>query len=312
MKKKSIIIFNTILIILIIITILYYTYFKIKNRYIKELFTDNSFKLFTDFLKSQRLGYNENRINTNKDYINYSTLVDKLLVKDKLSNIPDLHLAKVLGVYNNTSEIDIDKLPDKFIIKVNHWSGTNLVVNKKEITDIEEFKKKIANRFDNKLDKVYTDSYEYLYRFIKPQLFIEEFLIMDHLEYRLHVIHGKVIYIYVKRADGNPEGENIFTIDWKELNVDANLNKIRFRYSKPFFINTLIHIAELLANKFIIDYARIDFFISDNKIYFAEFTMTPHALKYNYTPVEFDELLMEFYKTKNIDYNKINKYIREE
>lgn len=53
-----------------------------------------------------------------------------------------MHLAKVLGVYNNASEIDIDELPYKFIIKVNHWSGTNLVVNKKEITDIEEFKKK--------------------------------------------------------------------------------------------------------------------------------------------------------------------------
>lgn len=62
MKKKSIIIFNIILIILIIITILYSIYIKIKNRYIKELFTDNSSKLFTDFLKSQRLGYNENRI----------------------------------------------------------------------------------------------------------------------------------------------------------------------------------------------------------------------------------------------------------
>lgn len=68
MKKKLITIFNIILIILIIITILYYTYLKIKNRYIKELFADE--KSFTDFLKSQRLGYNKNRINTNKDYIN--------------------------------------------------------------------------------------------------------------------------------------------------------------------------------------------------------------------------------------------------
>jgi hypothetical protein len=112
---KKIIIINIILIILIIITILYSIYIKIKNRYIKELFTDE--KSFINFMKSQRLGYNENRINTNKDYINYSTLVDKLLVKDKVSNIPDLHVAKVLGIYKNTSEIDIDKLPDKFEIK---------------------------------------------------------------------------------------------------------------------------------------------------------------------------------------------------
>ena len=59
MKKKCIIL-NIILIILIIITTLYYIYQKIKYKYIKELFTDKKYKLFTDFLKSQRLVYNEN------------------------------------------------------------------------------------------------------------------------------------------------------------------------------------------------------------------------------------------------------------
>lgn len=38
--------------------------------------------------------------------------------------------------------------------------------------------------------------------------------------------------------------------------------------------------------------------------------MTPHALAYVIKPVEFDELLMKFYNTKKVDYNKINKYIR--
>lgn len=45
-------------------------------------------------MRFQRLGYNENRINTNKDYIEYSILVDKLLVKEKVSNIPDFTCGK--------------------------------------------------------------------------------------------------------------------------------------------------------------------------------------------------------------------------
>ena len=118
MKKKFIIILNLILIILNVITILYYINLKIKKRYIKELFIDKKYKLFSDFVKSQRLGYNKNRINKNKDYINNSILVDKLLVKDKIKelNIPDLYIAKVLGIYKNTSEINIDKLPNNFVI----------------------------------------------------------------------------------------------------------------------------------------------------------------------------------------------------
>lgn len=307
MRKKCIIALNIILIFFIIITILYNIYLKIK--YIKELFTDNSFKLFTDFLKSQRLVYNENRINTNKDYINYSTLVDKLLVKDKVSNIQDLHVAKVLRIYKNTSEIDMDILPDKFVIKLNHWSGDALVVNKKEINDIDIFKKNISQRFDDKLNQVYTDLYEYLYKFIKPQLFIEEFLNIDNIEYKFHLIRGKVIWIYVKNFKTNKT--NIYTKDWKELDIDASYNEERFKFDKPNNLNKIINIAELLANKFNIDYARIDFYTVDKKIYFGEFTMTPHALAYKITPVEFDELLMKFYNTKKIDYNKINKYIRK-
>lgn len=308
MRKKCIIALNIILIFFIIMTILYNIYLKIK--YIKELFTDNSFKFFTDFLKSQRLGYNENRINTNKDYINYSTLVDKLLVKDKVSNIQDLHVAKVLRIYKNTSEIDMDILPDKFVIKLNHWSGDALVVNKKEINDIDIFKKNISQRFDDKLNQVYTDLYdEYLYKFIKPQLFIEEFLNIDNIEYKFHLIRGKVIWIYVKNFKTNKT--NIYTKDWKELDIDASYNEERFKFDKPHNLNKIINIAELLANKFNIDYARIDFYTVDKKIYFGEFTMTPHALAYKITPVEFDELLMKFYNTKKIDYNKINKYIRK-
>lgn len=310
MKKNCIIRLNIILFFIIIIIILYYIYLKIKKRYIKELFINEKYKLFTDFLKSQRLGYNENRINTNKDYINYSILVDKLLVKNKVSNIPDLHVAKVLEIYKNTSEINIDNLPDKFVIKVNHWSGDSLVVNKKEIKNIKEFKEKLANLFDDKLNKVYTNSHEYLYRFIRPQLFIEEFLNIDNIEYKLHIIHGKVIWIYIKNFETNKT--NIYTKDWKELDIDANYNKERFKFNKPNNLNKIIDIAELLAVKFNIDYARIDFYIVEKKIYFGEFTMTPHGLTYAIKPLEFDELLMEFYNTKKVDYNKINKYVKNE
>ena len=311
MKKKFIIILNLILIILNIIIILYYINLKIKKRYIiKELFIDKKYKLFSDFIKSERLGYNKNRININKDYINNSILVDKLLVKNKIKelNISDLYIAKVLGIYKNTSEINIDKLPNNFVIKVNHWSGDTLVVNKKELKNINEFKKTISKRFDDKLNKVYTDSYEYLYRFIKPQLFIEEFLNINNLEYKLHVIHGKVIWIYIKNFETNKT--NIYTIDWKELNIDANYNKERFKFDKPKFLNKIINIAELITNKLNIDYVRIDFYTVENKIYFGEFTMTPYALNFKIIPIEFDKLLMEFYKTKKIDYNKINKYIK--
>jgi hypothetical protein len=126
----------------------------------------------------------------------------------------------------------------------------------------------------------------------------------------LHVIHGKVIWIYIK--DFHTNKTNIYTKDWKELNIDANYDKERYHFEKPEMLDKLVNTSESLSNKFNIDYARIDFYKVNDKLYFGEFTMTPIALSFKITPVEFDELLMEFYKTKNIDYNKINLYVKNE
>ena len=310
MKKNNI--YKSVIFIFLIINItLLYILLK-KNT--KELFNnDTECKnklIFSDYIRCQRIRdpVVNKEININKEYINKSKLLaDKLLIKDELKNIADLNIAKVLGVYNNTKEINLDLLPNKFVIKANHWSGDPLVIDKNKIENLEEFKKKISKRFDTILKKKYSNSYEYHYKYIKPKLFIEEFLKISPIEYKLHVIHGKVIWIYVKNFEINKT--NIYTKDWNELNIDADYDKEKFKFDKPSNLNSLIKISELLSNKFNIDYVRIDFFIINNKIYFGEFTMTPHGLGWKITPVEFDKLLMKFILSKKIDYDKINKYI---
>lgn len=74
--------------------------------------------------------YNE-KLNWLKIYYRnplYTTLVDKLSVKQYvLDKVGGRYIIPTLQVYDNVKDIDIDKLPDQFVLKTTH-SGDSLGV----------------------------------------------------------------------------------------------------------------------------------------------------------------------------------------
>ena len=58
----------------------------------------------------------------------YHTLVDKLKVKDYVRRIiGDEYVVPILGIWDRAEDIDWDVLPDKFVIKCTHDSGSTIV-----------------------------------------------------------------------------------------------------------------------------------------------------------------------------------------
>jgi hypothetical protein len=280
------------------------------------IFVIYKFTTFSNYIKLVRL-FDPLGIRqiTNKEYIKKSSLMaDKLRIKDVIKHIPNLHYAKVLGVYKNTNEINFDVLPQKFVIKVNHWSGDCIVVDKEKITNWNKFNKKISKRFNNKLNQRYNFGVEYHYKYIKPQLFIEEHLNIPKVEYLLHIIHGKVVFIFVKNGGKTYTEGNMYSRDWKELDLNYffpyNKKNSRYNFKKPKTFEQLIKITETIGKQMDIKYARIDFYIIEDKIYFAEITLTNLGLFFtSLNPNSFDKMLLKFYLTKKINYNEINKYL---
>ena len=61
-----------------------------------------------------------------------TTYSDKVAVREWISEtIGDEYLIKSLGVFSNVDDIDFDKLPDRFAIKLNNSSGFNIIVKDK-------------------------------------------------------------------------------------------------------------------------------------------------------------------------------------
>jgi hypothetical protein len=73
-------------------------------------------------------------------------------------------------------------LPDRFVIKTNHASGTNIIVKDKKSLEIEVTNKQLSNW----LKMNYANSFgEMFYYNIKPQFLIEELIENEGFDNRL-------------------------------------------------------------------------------------------------------------------------------
>lgn len=69
-------------------------------------------------------------------------LADKYLVRDWIENqIGEKYLIPLLGVWNDFEKIDFNRLPNRFVLKCNHGSGFNYVVEDKKKMDYRKMRR---------------------------------------------------------------------------------------------------------------------------------------------------------------------------
>ena len=76
----------------------------------------------------------------------YTALVDKCAVKDyALRTIGEEHIVPTLGVWEKFSDIDFDSLPNQFVLKCTHDSGSIVICKDKANFDIKKAKMVICH-----------------------------------------------------------------------------------------------------------------------------------------------------------------------
>ncbi|MER5082734.1 ATP-grasp fold amidoligase family protein, partial [Providencia stuartii] len=104
----------------------------------------------------------------------FTILSDKIAVRDYVAEkIGEKYLLKNYGYYDNTDQIDFNTLPDKFVLKCNHDSGSVFIcTDKKKIN-----KKKLKKHFNFFLKRnLYKVSREWQYKDIQPKIIAEEYI----------------------------------------------------------------------------------------------------------------------------------------
>lgn len=223
----------------------------------------------------------------------YTDLVDKHKVRKYITDwIGSDYLISELGVWDNFNDIDFDKLPDKFVIKCTHDSGSAVVCRDKKTLDLNEIKLWLEKRLSR---SHYWSGLEWPYKDVKPRIIIEQFMTDSNnfglTDYKFYCFNGKPKFLYISSG---LENHNTAYISFFDLNGDKmpfgrkDYQDFPGKMEMPQNFERMKELAEILAKKINNSFVRVDLYEINNQIYFSEFTFTPCGGYMPFEPEEYD------------------------
>ncbi len=233
------------------------------------------------------------KLNNRKDL--YTICADKYAVRSYIEqNISDDILIKLHGVYDSAEEIDFDKLPKSFVLKVTHGSGQNILCTNKDELDLNLTTRRLKNFLS---DNLFYNTREWVYKNIPPRIVCEEFLIEDGKpprDYKFFCFNGKPTIVQVDEDRFAEHRRNMYDLEW-------NLLDFKFCYSnssKPILppknLDKMIEYATTLSKG--MPFVRVDFYEVNGKVYFGEMTFYPENGSGKFYPEEYDAKFGELIK----------------
>ena len=238
----------------------------------------------------------------------YTTMVDKYAVKKYVSDkIGEQYIIPTFGVWEHFDEIDFDKLPNQFVLKCTHDSGSVVVVSDKSKLDKAAAKYKLENGL--RYNYYYT-CYEWPYKNVPPRIIAEKFMVdekqsesgMDNMtDYKFMCFNGIVRCVFTCTDRRSDDGLKVtfFDNDWKQLPFERHYPAAAAgSIKRPNQFGLMKQLAEKLSEN--IPFVRVDFYEINNQVYFGELTFYPGAGMEEFSPEKYDYILGEWIKLPNV------------
>ena len=245
--------------------------------------------MFRKFIETEKIQWLKLYGNLEK----YNDYVDKYKVREYIKNtIGEEYLIPLLGAYDRVEEIDYKKLPNKFVMKLNHGSGYNIIVKSKEKENIFNINKKLDRWLKEDYYKI---KKEYQYKDVIKKIVCEEFINDSKgqlLDYKFFCFDGKPEFVKVDFDRFENHKVNFYNNNWELINLqETGLKNNPNKFDKPQNFNEMLDIARKLSSKF--QFVRVDLYNVDGKIYFGELTFTPASGRHSFTPLTKDKEIAE-------------------
>lgn len=200
---------------------------------------------------------------------------DKLAVREYVNECGlGFLLNEVFAVYDTAESINLDDLPERFVLKCNHGCGFNIICEDKSLVDLSSVRAKINEWLHTSIG---IETGEYQYQHIRPRAFAERYIGDENderLEIQFFCFNGLVRHILL-RNDLGVSAKNPFAIsytrDWQRVQ-DRNFEDMTVDVEKPDDLDLLISYAESLARPF--PNVRVDFYLVGGKAVFGELTFS--------------------------------------
>lgn len=224
-------------------------------------------------------GYNEKLqwLKIHEKNESYRDLVDKLKVREHIKKVwGEDHLFPLLGYWKSFDEINFDSLPNQFVLKCNHDSGSTKIITDKASMNAGEFQA-LKSFFDRKMKRdFYFAGREYPYKGIERYILAEQLMIDSKQpeksveDYKFFCFDGVPKIMFVATDRSTDCRFDFFDMDFNHLaiqNIHPNSDK---EIQKPKCFEEMKQVAAKLSAG--MKTVRIDLYELDGKLYFGEFT----------------------------------------
>jgi hypothetical protein len=254
---------------------------------------------YTEIIQYQRLYEHDPLVPTCVDKIAVRDFVADRLHDDSIGYVNQIPL---LGVYDRFDDIDFGMLPDRFVLKCNHDSDSVVVCSNSASFNFHEARVKLERCLSRNF---YYVNREWQYKNIQPKIIAEQYLEDDSgyelKDYKVFVFDGTAKYIEVDFDRFTNHKRNIYDTEWNQVPLQLGY-PCGITVAKPKELHLLLSAAESLAKGF--PHVRVDFYISNGKIYFGEMTFSPDAGYKKFVPEYYNDLWGTFIPINNTVFAK--------
>ncbi|HEY9221969.1 MAG TPA: ATP-grasp fold amidoligase family protein [Lutibacter sp.] len=211
----------------------------------------------------------------------YSKMVDKYDAKKYVADIiGEEYIIPTYGIWDKFDDIDFDKLPNQFVLKCTHDSGSVIICRDKNKFDLKYARNKIGKALKTNL---YFSGREYPYKYLKPRIIAEELLLNYNdqgalSDYKFVCFDGRVhsVMVCTDREVSYPKFY-FFNKKWEllRLHFGGLKTSANFTLPKPINVELMFEIAAKLSKN--IPFLRVDLYSVNNNIYFGELTFYPSS-----------------------------------
>jgi hypothetical protein len=197
------------------------------------------------------------------------------------------YLIPLIGVFQSVEEIDFDKLPDQFALKVSHGSGWNILCADKNLFDIPTAQRRLRTWLRKDFYRV---GREWAYRGLTPRIVCEKYLAgpdgQPPWDYKFHCFAGEPRYVQVDYGRFTQHTRALYDIEWNRLPCQLEYAVAKQSTPPPQTLETMISLARSLSRPF--PYVRVDLYELGQSVFFGELTFYPGKGVERFTPFSFD------------------------
>lgn len=229
----------------------------------------------------------------------YTDYVDKYRVRNYVSEtIGEEYLIPLLGVWDHAYDIDFDALPDQFVLKCNHDSGSVMICKDKKSFD----KQKAVDWLEGRLSKtMFYLTREWPYKNVKPcvvaEMYMEDVATSELRDYKFFCFDGEVKALFIaedRQVEGEDTKFDFFDSDYNHLDFTNGHPNAKRLPEKPINFELMKELAGKLSAG--IPHVRVDFYECNGKVYFGEMTFAHWSGMVPFEPEKWDRIFGDWIK----------------